>query len=63
MLKNAIGKKGEGMTAEENTVCSAIVNNAQCRGGLFKVKVSRIEENLNHRKYQCEKCKRTFKFI
>ena len=31
-------------------------------GALFSVKVSRMEEYLNHRVYECDKCHKRWKF-
>ena len=47
------------MKNEEQTICRE--NGKRC-GNIFRLDVSRMEEHLGHRKYQCDKCKKTWKF-
>lgn len=63
MLKRKNGVAGKDMQKEEQTICR-LKNNGkeECRGGLMLAPVSRLEESLGHRVYQCDKCKSRYKF-
>lgn len=50
------------MQSEEQTLCRLKTNGTECRGGLFKAQISRLEESLGHRVYQCDKCNEKYKF-
>ena len=49
------------MKKETDTRCEDC-RKAGIMGGLFSVKVSRMEEYLNHRVYECDKCHKRWKF-
>lgn len=59
-MKN--GVSGKHMQSEEQTLCRLKINGTECRGGLFKAQISRLEESLGHRVYQCDKCNEKYKF-
>jgi len=44
------------MKTETQTRC-------KCKGALFSVPVSRMEEAFDHRKYECDRCHEAWKFI
>ncbi len=46
----------EGMKTETQTKC-------KCKGALFSVQGSRIDEAFGHRIYECDKCHERWKFI
>lgn len=35
----------------------------KCKGVMWRVTLSRLEEGLGHEGYQCNACKRTVKFV
>jgi len=43
---------------EEGTFCGQ----NGCKGAVFRVEVSRMEEAFGHRKYQCDKCSTSYKY-
>lgn len=62
MKKKTMGVSGKHMLSEEQTMCRLKENQTECRGALSRVSVSRLEESLGHRKYQCDKCFTAYKF-
>lgn len=62
ITSNGMGKKNQDMLHEEQTICRLKTNGTECRGGLFLVSISRLEEHLGHRVYQCDKCNSRYKF-
>ena len=58
------------MKKETDTRCSEMIleraaiygYRRECKGALFSVKVSTMEEHLNHRVYECDQCHKRWKF-
>jgi hypothetical protein len=60
--KNTLSKKG--MAKETDTICGLIISGKQCRGTLMSDNsISKLEISLGHRKYTCDKCFASFKFM
>lgn len=51
------------MKKETETICKIKKNGLECKGGLFKVIISKLEDSLNHRVYKCDRCDIKYKFI
>lgn len=60
--QNNLGVSGKGMLSEVQTMCRLKSDGVECRGALVNMPVSRLEESLGHRKYQCAKCHVAYKF-
>lgn len=60
--RKPMGVSGKGMLSEEQTLCRLKYTESECRGTISRIEVSKMEESLGHRKYQCDKCAAMYKF-
>jgi hypothetical protein len=52
------------MKKETDTFCKKKLGGTECRGALMRDhRISKMEVSMDHRKYTCDKCDVSYKFV